>query len=95
MAGVGIPIGADEILIAGGADGTLFAKSDELRDNHPGFPKESLIYNVKTNEWRVGPAVPQNHVTTAPVRWRGGAIIASGEVRPRVRTNKVWKVSTE
>ena len=94
MAGIGFPIGDHEILVAGGADGTLFSKSDELRDTHPGFPTGSLVYNAKTNTWKDGPPVPKNHVTTIPVQWGDSTIIASGEIRPRVRSPKVWSIST-
>ncbi len=38
-------------------------------------------------------ATPQNQVTTIPVLWEDRIIIASGEVRPRVRTTAVWSVA--
>jgi SSS family transporter len=93
MAGLGIGLGQSHVLVLGGADGSLFDRADELRDRHPGFPKEALAYHTITNTWTSAGAVPQNHVTTIPVKWHDRIIIASGEIRPRVRSAAVWSVS--
>ncbi|QEG41466.1 sodium:solute symporter family transporter [Roseimaritima ulvae] len=92
MAGTGIDIGQSHIAILGGADGSLFSQSDELRDEHPGFPKEALMYHTITNTWSSGGAMPANHVTTTAVKWDDAIIIPSGEVRPRVRSANIWSV---
>ena len=76
----------------GGADGTLFDQADDLKDAHPGFPKQSWLYNTITDTWVTAGNLPQNHVTTIPVRWNDRIVIASGEIRPRVRTPTVWSV---
>lgn len=88
--------------IFGGDDGSLLGQ--DLRDAHPGFPPEVLAYHRGTDAWRslgrlpkdVGPqpgARPEDGVwppvTTGLTRWRGRWILASGEVRPGVRTNRV------
>jgi N-acetylneuraminic acid mutarotase len=91
-AGIGIGWGEREIYVLGGDDGLLFAKTDELRDQHPGFRKEALAYDTATNVWTSAGATPQNQVTTIPVIWNNSIIVASGEVRPRVRTPAVWSV---
>ena len=92
MAGTGIGYGQSHLFVLGGDDGPLFFKADELKDDHPGFPKEALTYHTITDTWTSAGAIPQNHVTTVPVMWDGAIVVASGEVRPRVRTPAVWSI---
>lgn len=92
-AGLGIGVGQSHIFVLGGADGSLFFKSDELKDDHPGFPKEALAYHTITNTWVSAGAMPAAHVTTIPVQWGDSIIIPSGEVRPRVRSPKIWQAT--
>ena len=92
MAGTGIGYGKNQILVLGGADGSLFAKSNEFRDRHPGFPKEALAYQTLTDTWKSAGGMPMNHVTTVPVLWYDRIIIASGEIRPRVRSPNLWSI---
>jgi N-acetylneuraminic acid mutarotase len=92
MAGTGIEFGSNHLLVLGGADGSLFTKADELKDAHPGFPKKSYAYHTITDSWVDAGATPANHVTTQAVRFDGRIVIPSGEVRPRVRSPKVWSV---
>jgi hypothetical protein len=80
-------------LVLSGDDGSLFDRTDELKDDHPGFPKEALAYHTITDTWTSLGAIPANQVTTTAVRWNERIIIASGEVRPRVRTAAVWSVA--
>ena len=93
MAGTGIGYGQSHIFVLGGADGSLFFKADELKDDHPGFPKETLAYHTITDTWTKAGKMPSNHVTTIALEWDGSIIIPSGEVRPRVRSPKVWSVT--
>ncbi|MEE2640741.1 MAG: sodium/solute symporter [Planctomycetota bacterium] len=95
MAGTGIAVGQSHILVAGGADGSLWGKAEELKDRHPGFPAESLLYHTITNTWTPAGKMPANHVTTIAVRWRGKIIIPTGEIRPRVRSPKVWSIEIQ
>ncbi len=92
-AGTGIGFGQSHLLVLGGDDGRLFDRADELKDLHPGFPKEALAYHTITDTWTSFGGIPANHVTTIPVRWDDRIVIASGEVRPRVRTPTVWSVA--
>ena len=92
MAGPGIGYGQGRILVLGGADGSLFHRSDQLRDAHPGFPKQALVYHTRADTWATAGTMPANHVTTIAVNWNGSVVIPSGEVRPRVRSAKVWNV---
>ena len=95
MAGTAIGYGQSHIVVMGGSDGALWGKADELKDDHPGFPRKSYLYHTITDTWIEAGDSPANHVTTVPVRWRDSIIIASGEVRPRVRSPKIWKVTPQ
>ncbi|MBT6770619.1 MAG: sodium/solute symporter [Opitutales bacterium] len=93
MAGTAVAIGQNHISLLAGDDGSLFTKADELRDAHPGFTKTILTYHTITDTWIEDGQMPQNQVTTHAVPWGDDILLASGEVRPRVRTRDVWKVS--
>ncbi len=90
MAGSAIPGGQNHILVTGGADGSLFHQADALQDDHPGFPKQIWGYNALTDRWQRAGVSPQNHVTTQVTQWDGDYIVASGEIRPRVRSPIIW-----
>ena len=94
MAGEAFPAGENHIFVVGGADGSLFHQADDLKDKHPGFPKQVWGYNALTDTWQKAGELPQNHVTTQVAKWGDDYIIASGEIRPRVRTPKIWKVAS-
>jgi SSS family transporter len=93
MAGTGASFGQSHLFVLGGADGSLWGKVDELRDDHPGFPKQALAYHTITDTWTSAGAMPVNHVTTVAVKWGDSIILPSGEVRPRVRSPKIWQVT--
>lgn len=93
MAGTAIGSGQSHIFVLSGADGSLFFQADELKDSHPGFPREALAYHTITDTWTSAGPIPQNHVTTMAVEWDGAIIVPSGEVRPRVRSPKVWRIT--
>lgn len=92
MAGTAVPLGQQQVLVLGGADGSLFHKSDELKDQHPGFIRQALVFETGTGVWKDAGTIPQNHVTTVPVQWNDRIIIPSGEIRPRVRSPAIWSV---
>ncbi|MCA8987779.1 MAG: hypothetical protein KDA78_09080 [Planctomycetaceae bacterium] len=92
MAGPAIALDSNQILILGGDDGQYFLRADELRDNHPGFPRKAYLFNNATEQWKTFATNHENQVTTSAVRWQGKIIIPSGEVRPRVRTPHIWQV---
>lgn len=93
MAGTAIPQGQSHLFVLGGDDGSLFSQSDQLRDDHPGFPKQALAYHTITDTWTSAGAMPLNQVTTTAVHWDGAIVIPSGEWRPRVRSPKVWRIT--
>ncbi|WP_231615607.1 sodium:solute symporter family transporter [Novipirellula artificiosorum] len=92
MAGTSIKFGQSHVFVLGGATEERFFQSDELKDNHPGFVKESLAYHTITDTWAAAGAIPANHVTTTAVQWGDDIIVPTGEVRPRVRTPNVYRV---
>ena len=53
-----------------------------------------MAYHTITDTWSTAGEIPENHVTTIATHWDGALIIPTGEVRPRVRTSRVWKVQT-
>jgi N-acetylneuraminic acid mutarotase len=92
MAAPVIACGKRRILVCGGADGSLFHQSDQLRDQHPGFPKQAFCYDVVADQWFDSGPLPANQVTTPATHWDGAIVVASGEIRPRVRTPAVWRI---
>ncbi len=94
MGAPAIQFGQSHVLVLGGDDGSLFGKADELKDDHPGFPTMSILYHTITDTWTSAGSIPMNHVTTTPVRWGDQIILASGEIRPRVRSPKIWSIAS-
>jgi N-acetylneuraminic acid mutarotase len=95
---------SSSLLLFGGDDGSNASRVSELKDRHPGFRNDILGYNVKRGEWsRVDeiPVVKKNDSTTHPhnslyapvttplVLWNHKIVIAGGEARPGVRSNRV------
>ncbi|QDT05641.1 Sodium/glucose cotransporter [Rubripirellula lacrimiformis] len=93
MAGTAIGVGQSHVFVLGGADGSLFHQTDRLRDKHPGFPHKTLAYHTITDTWTEAGPSPANHVTTIAVPWGDSIIVPSGEIRPRVRSPKVFRVT--
>lgn len=93
MAGTAVAVGQSHIFVLGGATEELFFKVDELQDSHPGFIKQSLAYHTITDTWSEAGVTPANHVTTTAVAWGKDIIIPTGEIRPRVRSPQVFRVT--
>jgi N-acetylneuraminate epimerase len=80
----------DHFVVFGGDDSTSLGFKPP--DKHPGFPNNVYAYDTKAYRWsRIGttPLVP---VATPLVKWLDGFVVASGEIRPGVRTREVWLV---
>ena len=92
-AGTAAAVGQSHIFMFGGADDSLFFKADELKDAHPGFPKDIYAYHTITDTWIKAGNVPACQVTSAAVKWNDKYLIVSGEVRPRVRTPEILEGS--
>jgi N-acetylneuraminate epimerase len=91
-----------------GDDGRFFGQSLEFK--HPGFPADLFLFEQEANRWtRTTPfpkSVPSDTgprhnagrwppVTTGGVDWRGRFVIASGEIRPGLRSPRVFSVTVE
>ncbi|MDA1277903.1 MAG: galactose oxidase [Verrucomicrobia bacterium] len=59
---------------------------------HPGFPRNALLYDTKTDGWTALDNVPFSRATVPAVAWQDRVVIPNGEVRPRVRTPEVWSL---
>jgi SSS family solute:Na+ symporter len=96
--------GQSHLLLFGGDDGVNASRVAELKDAHPGFRSDILAYNTITDAWSVMDQIPVHKkpdsvsnphgsvyapVTTPLVWWNNSVVIAGGEARPAVRTNKV------
>lgn len=96
--------GQSHLVLFGGDDGSLASQVAELKDAHPGFSRHLLAYNTLTDSWSVVGKMPVDiktdaaaspngsvyaPVTTPLVVWGGNVVLAGGEVRPAVRTNRV------
>lgn len=67
-----------------------------LADHHVGFNSEILAYDANDGKWSQAGFFPgAAPVTTQPVTWKGKLILPSGEVRPGIRSPKVWIGSVE
>lgn len=92
MAGMGCALGAHHIALVGGADGRYWGQ--DLRDDHPGFPTDMLfMYHTVTDTWVQAGTLPKNHVTSVLVQWGNTWVIPSGEIRPAVRSPRVWQAT--
>ena len=93
MAGAGVDVGAEHVLVLGGADGRDWGK--DLKERHPGFAADMVfLYDTVTDRWTPGGKMPQNQLTTTAVKWHDAdgkptIVLPSGEIRPGVRSPKV------
>ena len=63
-----------------------------LLSNHPGFSRSVLAFDALTRSWsRLTDFPAACPVTTPAVLWDGDVFLPSGEVRPGVRSGRVWK----
>ncbi len=65
-----------------------------IYDHHIGFNTELLLYDVRRDSWRVAGRFPgPPAVTTPAVVWGDDLVAVSGEIRPGVRTPRVWRAT--
>ncbi|MBA4104974.1 MAG: sodium:solute symporter [Pirellula sp.] len=89
-AGPAPALGTSHLLVLGGDDGANAARVAELKDDHPGFPREGLAYHTVTDRWLNAGELPFSLATTPVVRDGDRIIIPGGESRPGVRSTTVW-----
>lgn len=77
----------------------LTAKRWQLYTDHPGFRREILVYHTITDTWINMGEVPESeikgltagsHVAATALWWGEDIVIPNGEVRPGVRSPKIW-----
>ncbi|UCF36226.1 MAG: sodium/solute symporter, partial [Acidobacteriota bacterium] len=95
MAGAAVAVGQSHLFFLTGDNGSLMSQTEELRDQHPGFPKRALSYHTITDTWVELGSVPSNQVSIPAVKWNDRIVLASGEIKPRVRTNRVWSATVK
>jgi solute:Na+ symporter, SSS family len=96
MAGTAAAFGQSHLIVLAAADGELLkqiAADGEFARRHPGFPRRAWAYHTITDTWTSAGETPAAPVTTPAVAFDGGIVLASGEIRPRVRTNEVWRIT--
>ena len=98
-----VALGDSHLVVFSGDDGT--GGGSVLHDQHPGFSDSVLAYHAITDTWvgagawpkELGPD-PANDpaagtwppVTTTTTWWRDRLVVPSGEIRPGVRTARVF-----
>ena len=94
IAGAGIDVGQSHIFILSGVDDSFQLDGSTLKDAHPGYPKRAWAYHTITDTWVSAGQTPANQFVTIPVKWGDSIVLASGEISPRVRTPKIWKINS-
>jgi SSS family transporter len=99
-AGTAVPYGPAYIIVPGAATMEILHQvvdsGTEMRDfNHPGFPRTTYAYHTVTDTWFDMGDNEGTQVTTPAIRWGDDIFLVSGEIRPRVRTNKVWRIKVK
>ncbi len=87
-------VAGKSVIVFGGDDGSSLGHKPP--QNHPGFPKNVYSYDTAADQWQWIGKAPFVPVATPVVKWHGGWVVASGEIRPAVRSREVWmlKVSS-
>lgn len=84
-------VDGSQFLVISGDDGTK-VDFKPLQD-HPGFPRDILGYDVRQNSWSTLGEIPGPAPVTVPVvHWRDQFVLPNGEIRPAVRTPDVWSL---
>lgn len=69
---------------------SLMATKNQLQQNHPGFRKEIIAFDLKNRQWKEFGKLPGlSPVTTTAVLHNNLFIIPSGEIRAGVRTDQI------
>lgn len=79
-----------QVLVLTGDDGT---RTHLDGPSHPGFPRDVIGYDPKSDRWLMFGEVPFSRATVPTTTWRGRWIIPCGERIPGYRSNEVWTLS--
>ena len=80
-------VGSGWVALIGGDDGSHY--NFQPPTEHPGFSSSILLWHPSRTLTRLAGVLTASRVTTTAVFWRGEIIVASGEVRPGVRSPAV------
>lgn len=81
-----------DVVFWGGVDALTSLHTDPL--SHPGISADVQLYNLNGDTWKyagkkMGIAAP---VTLPVVNWNGRWLYISGEIKPGIRTNKIYEL---
>lgn len=79
------------IVILGGDDGTLVGFQPP--EDHPGFRRKALSFDLNGNQWNEGPDIPVSRVTVPLVLNDDVFLLPSGEMRPGIRSPEVFELT--
>jgi N-acetylneuraminate epimerase len=79
-----------KIIVLGGDDGSHVGFQPP--EQHPGFSKTALVYDPAADRWTADTVLNVSRVTVPLVGTSDGFILASGEVRPGIRSPEVWRL---
>jgi N-acetylneuraminate epimerase len=83
-------VGKNQVLVFSGDDGSKVGFKPP--EQHPGFSRDVLSYDVPSDTWTKIGDTPAPHVTINATEWNGGYVVTSGEKKPGFRTPAVWMV---
>jgi N-acetylneuraminate epimerase len=80
------------LLIMGGVDGSMVGRK---MSSHPGFTRDILGFDARTNVWSYRGKLPNNssRVTAASVVWDNAYVAVSGERAPGKRSPNVYRAA--
>jgi N-acetylneuraminic acid mutarotase len=78
--------GACQFLLLGGDDGNQVASPPQ---EHTGFWREIMVFDVSENQWSKMGVLPTALVTTTAILWQQRIVVPGGEIRPGVRSTEV------
>ena len=82
-----------KMIILGGDDGSQVGF--KTPEQHPGFSKTALVYDPEADRWTTGIALSISRVTVTLAETANGFVLASGEVRPGIRSPEVWQLKID
>ncbi len=83
------PIFEGRVFLLGGDDASVTGYAPQ---DHPGFNKQSLAYDIAHDLWQDAGTVAAARAVLPCAQWHGRAVIINGEQRPGKRSNEVWSI---
>ncbi len=82
-----------KMIVLGGDDGSQVGFQPP--EQHPGFSKTALVYDPVADRWTSEIPLSISRVTVPLAATADGFVLASGEVRPGIRSPEVWQLKIE